>query len=259
MHHLGHSHSTAIEGDRHETRTDVFSRRSGLGLRRGATTRQRACPEHLQAVSAARQSTQARDPPSGAPQDRAARRYDDLRDGTARRVSQALLPDATLRGVGFGRGRDLARRTASRIGDRRLAQSTGAGCSSTPHPTGQAPNSAWLNGTTFSRRSFERSGQPDRSSAGARVGLGRRFDSGRFGFATQSLSFTLTVDTKSGRESRSSAWMSPTRAPVASLCSVHQPVRTARRGSPMSFPKTVGSLFVRVLGHCAATDYRLLP
>lgn len=181
MHHLGRSHSTAIEGDRHETRTDDFSRRSGLGLRHRAATRQRACRERLQAVSATCCPIQASDPSPGASQNRAARRHDDLRDGTARRVSQALLPDPALRGVGSGRSRSMARGTTPRIGDRRLAQSTSAGCSSTPHPTSQAPNSAWMNRTTFSCRSFERSGQPDRRSAGARVGLGRRFDSGRFG------------------------------------------------------------------------------
>ena len=64
------------------------------------------------------------------------RRHDDLRDGTARRVSKALLPDTALRGLGFGRGRDLARRTTPRVGGGYRAQSTSAGCSPTAHATG---------------------------------------------------------------------------------------------------------------------------
>lgn len=144
--HLGRSHSTAIEGDRHETRSDDFTRRCGLGLRRSAATRQRACRERLQAISATCQPAQARDPSPRASQNRATGGHDDLRDGTARRIPEALLPNAALRGLGFGRGRDLARRTTPRAGGRYRAQSTSAGCSPTAHAAGQDTSSSGLRG-----------------------------------------------------------------------------------------------------------------
>jgi len=93
--------------------TPVTNIQRGRDRRRTAPSRTgHGCLRGTAAVPEAQPpSFSAHHPPPRIAADRSPGRHDDLRNGAPRRVSTSLQPDATLRGMGFGRGGSLDRGT----------------------------------------------------------------------------------------------------------------------------------------------------